>query len=60
MIEAERALLDFVDAINATGGVTKDHEGFTVPVFDEDFIDLGEAYMRACAVLNLKPMYENY
>jgi len=51
------ALRDFTGAIEATGGVTAspEDEGYTVPVADEDWIDLGEAYLKACEALGKKP-----
>jgi hypothetical protein len=53
----ETALLEFVDAIEVTGGVMRDPlapERF-VPVADEDWIDLGEVYLSACLALGKKP-----
>lgn len=51
----ERALLEFIEAIEATGGVRRDPEGFYAPVADEEWTDLGEAYLTACAALGRKP-----
>lgn len=53
--EIRRALEEFVETIDATGGVTESDEGFTVPVADEDWIDLGEAYVKACLALGVEP-----
>jgi hypothetical protein len=53
--EMEKALQDFVDCIDATGGVMSDDKGNPVPVADEDWIDLGVAYMGACLVLGREP-----
>lgn len=49
------ALEDFVKTIEATGGVVKDHKGYFVPVVDEEWVDLGDSYIRACAALGRKP-----
>ena len=49
------ALLQFVDCIAVTGGVKRDEKGYMVPVFDEEFIDLGEAYMAAALALGREP-----
>lgn len=49
-------LLEFVQAIEATGGVMVDHKGYHVPVADKDWIDLGEAYLKACEALGQEPM----
>jgi hypothetical protein len=46
-----KALAEFVDVIEATGGVAKDDAGLHAPMADPEWIDLGEAYVRACAVL---------
>lgn len=48
-----KALTDFVNAIDATGGVEKDEQGFMVPVADPEWIDLGEAYLEAKKALKL-------
>lgn len=45
------ALEQFVEAINATGGITEDGDGYTVPVADEEWIDLGDAYVSATMAL---------
>lgn len=44
-----------IDLVNATGGCIKDAKGFVVPKCDEDWIDLGEAYVKACEALGEKP-----
>ena len=49
------ALLQFVDCVDATGGVSKDGKGYTVPVADGEWIDLGEAYLAACVALGREP-----
>ena len=51
----EAALREFIDAIEATGGVVTTDCGLYAPVADEDWIDLGEAYVRACAALQRQP-----
>ncbi len=50
------ALEEFVKAIDATGGVRRDDHGYPVPVADEDWIDLGAAYEKACAALERPPL----
>ena len=49
------ALAAFVDAIDATGGVTTDRKGCTVPIADEEWADLGGAYLAACSALGRPP-----
>jgi len=53
---AHAALLQFIDTIESTGGVFVDEEGFVCPRADHEWIDLGEAYLNACSVLNRTPM----
>jgi hypothetical protein len=49
------ALLAFVSTIESTGGVTTDRQGCTVPVADDEWIDLGDAYLQACKALRQEP-----
>jgi hypothetical protein len=58
--KAKAALEEFVSAIEVTGGVKADPEGsgLHVPVGDEEWVDLGEAYLKACAALGRKPKVE--
>jgi hypothetical protein len=51
----EKALKEFVSAIDATGGVTEDEDGLTVPVGDMEWSDLGDAYLSACHALGATP-----
>lgn len=57
----EVALLQFIDAIESTGGVLRNPtgSGHFVPVADEDWVDLGEVYMQACKALDRKPMVKS-
>lgn len=57
--KAEKALREFVDAINATGGATVDRKGYTVPVADQEWSDLGAAYEAACAALGEEPKIDD-
>lgn len=50
-----KALEEFVNDVDATGGVAEDRKGFMVPVADPEWVDLGETYMKACGALNRKP-----
>lgn len=49
------ALKAFVDTINATGGVVADGSGF-VPAGDDEWLDLGAAYIQACESLEKDPL----
>lgn len=49
----EKALRAFIAAIEVTGGVITDDSGFFVPVADDEWIDLGEAYAQACVALGI-------
>lgn len=51
----QKALEEFVSAIDAVGGVCVDPKGYTVPVGDTDWVDLGEAYLSACNALDRNP-----
>ena len=51
-------LEEFVQDINDTGGVKWHRKGFIVPVVDEDWIDLGSTYQRACAALGVPMQFE--
>jgi len=51
-----RALESFCLTIEATGGVILDPRGLAEPVGDEEWADLGSAYLEACEALNRNPM----
>lgn len=53
---AEEALRHLIHAIEATGGVILNEEGIVVPVADEDWSDLADAYTTACEAVGRKPM----
>lgn len=52
---AHLALVELVKTINFTGGLTKNDSGEYVPAVDEDWVDLGNAYLRACEALGIQP-----
>lgn len=53
--KSTKALLDFVNCVNVTGGVVE--EGFNVcPVADPEWTDLGDSYIKACEALGVKPL----
>lgn len=56
--KAQAALKAFVDAIDATGGVVEFENGEIVPAVDEEWLDLGDAYMQACDALGVEPKIE--
>ena len=47
-----------VAAIEATGGLRQFSDGTVAPLGDLEWIDLGEAYLIACAELQRQPMME--
>lgn len=49
-----KALMDFVNCIDFTGGLVQ-VDGRWVPAADEDWIDLGSAYIDACEALGIHP-----
>jgi hypothetical protein len=50
-----KALENFVDCVDATGGIVADDDGNVAPRADEDWTDLGDAYLEACKALGRKP-----
>lgn len=56
--DALKALEMFRSTIEATGGVVLNSHGHYEPVGDQDWIDLGESYVRACEALGREPMVE--
>jgi len=53
----DRALRNFIDTINATGGIMLTRKSEYAPVGDEDWTDLGFAYIDACEALGVEPKY---
>jgi hypothetical protein len=53
----ESALRQFIDTINATGGVIRGTYGVYVPAADPEWLDLGAAYVDACKVLGVDPKF---
>lgn len=53
------ALDGFVRTIEATGGVVRLPSGHHVPRIDPDWVDLGEAYLMACAAIGRQPMVKH-
>lgn len=61
-VQAEQALIAFVETINNTGGIAivqdeKKRRGWIrYPVADPEWYDLAEAYYLACTVLGRQPV----
>ena len=51
-----KAAMSFISAIGSTGGVVRFPNGLCAPVADEDWIDLGEAYVEMCESVGQVPM----
>ena len=49
--ECLAALTDLVNTVEATGGLVEQYDGMHVPECDHEWIDLGEATLRAHRVL---------
>ena len=56
LLKKVQALTEFVEAIEATGGVAKDDSGLLAPVADPEWVDLGEAYASACRAIGREPV----
>jgi hypothetical protein len=57
--DAVRKALDgFIETIEATGGCVQDETGSLGPAGDPDWIDLAEAYVRACTAIERTPLME--
>lgn len=51
----ECALSTLVDAVEHTGGLTYDPDGYVIPVAD-DWLDLAHAYLQACVNMDKKAL----
>ena len=51
----EKAVMDFVETVEATGGVIHYADDSYGPICDTDWLDLGLAYVRCCRALGRKP-----
>lgn len=45
-----RAMLEFIDCIDSTGGINEDD----CPAVDPEWLDLGDVYMQACAAMGVE------
>jgi hypothetical protein len=54
------ALEDFINTIEATGGIRAFEDGTYGPEADEDWIDLGDSYIKACAELGRPILYADH
>jgi hypothetical protein len=52
----EVSLRAFIHTINATGGVVRPDTSFVAPAADEEWLDLGFAYIQACQALGMEPV----
>lgn len=56
----ESVLKSFIDAVNSTRGVIASVKNGAysdiAPMIDPEWIDLGDVYLEACAVLEVKPL----
>jgi hypothetical protein len=53
----EAALRKLIDTIEATGGVSDTSDGYE-PEGDPEWTDLGDAYIAACAALDVVPLVD--
>jgi len=54
--KALAALEKFVGTVEASGGILVNSKGHHLPAGDPEWLDLGDAYMDACAVLDRIPV----
>lgn len=52
----ESVLKQFINTIEATGGLVKFPNGDLAPCADHDWIDLADAYVAACEALGMNPI----
>jgi hypothetical protein len=52
------ALDDFIETIEATGGCVQEEGESLGPAGDPDWIDLADAYLRACAAIGRTPLID--
>lgn len=52
------ALEEFCECIDVTGGVYYTAGGLACPQGDDEWVDLGEAYLGACAALGRPPVID--
>lgn len=60
-ITEREALIAFINTIESTGGVRRHRFGgrsFVVPVADDEWGDLGEAYVMACKAIGRPRLFE--
>ena len=58
-VESMRSvLMQFVDCIDATGGVVMLPDGVDGCVGDPEWLDLAQAYMAACELLKREPIIQ--
>jgi hypothetical protein len=53
--QAMSVLVDLCRTVDATGGIERDHKNYPRPVADPDWVDLGEVYLSACALIGRAP-----
>jgi len=50
------ALVEFVSDVDQAGGVCITAKGSFAPIADQNWIDLGETYVKACKALRRQPV----
>jgi hypothetical protein len=55
----ESVLLEFIQAVEDTGGVVKVRKGFVAPAADPEWGDIGAIYLDACKAVGRKPYYRS-
>lgn len=57
--DVEQALVDLIETVEATGGITRNERGEAVPVGDPAWVDLATVYLSACTALGREPKISN-
>lgn len=56
MTKEKKALEAFISTVEVTGGVRHLGNGCHAPLADEEWLDLGDAYIQACTALKRTPI----
>lgn len=55
----DKILMEFINDIDAAGGITVNSDGVEAPVGDPNWTDLAQTYRKACEAMNKQPLVAN-